>query len=45
MGLVLLSFFLLQALSYTGSHMKVHSPSLVEREILKEDGSVIKRFG
>nr|XP_023492470.1 ankyrin-2 isoform X28 [Equus caballus] len=32
-----------EALSYTGSHMKVHSPSLVEREILKEDGSVIKR--
>lgn len=25
--------------------MKVHFPSLVENEILKEDGSVIKRFG
>ncbi|XP_005397140.1 PREDICTED: ankyrin-2 isoform X2 [Chinchilla lanigera] len=32
-----------EALSYTGSHMKVHLPSLVEKEILKEDGSVIKR--
>ncbi|XP_045325591.1 ankyrin-2 isoform X16 [Leopardus geoffroyi] len=32
-----------EALSYTGSHMKVHLPSLVENEILKEDGSVIKR--
>lgn len=40
-----LIFFFLQALSYTGSHMKVHLPSLVENEILKEDGSVIKRFG
>ncbi|XP_021102278.1 ankyrin-2 isoform X31 [Heterocephalus glaber] len=34
-----------EALSYTGSHMKVHLPSLVEKEILKEDGSIIKRFG
>ncbi|XP_047574209.1 ankyrin-2 isoform X2 [Lutra lutra] len=32
-----------EALTYTGSHMKVHFPSLVEDEILKEDGSVIKR--
>ncbi|XP_041515496.1 ankyrin-2 isoform X50 [Microtus oregoni] len=32
-----------EALGYTGSHMKVHFPSLVENEILKEDGSVIKR--
>ncbi|XP_036097748.1 ankyrin-2 isoform X34 [Molossus molossus] len=32
-----------QALSYTGSHAQVHVPSLVESEILKEDGSVIKR--
>ncbi|XP_074194718.1 ankyrin-2 isoform X38 [Rhinolophus sinicus] len=32
-----------EALSYTGSHMKVHFPTLVENEILKEDGSVIKR--
>ncbi|XP_056658986.1 ankyrin-2 isoform X4 [Monodelphis domestica] len=32
-----------EALSYTGSHGKVHLPSLVENEITKEDGSVIKR--
>lgn len=32
-----------EALSYTGSHMKIHLPSLVEKEILKEDGSIIKR--
>ncbi|XP_075837539.1 ankyrin-2 isoform X43 [Microtus pennsylvanicus] len=32
-----------EALGYTGSHMKVHFPSLVENKILKEDGSVIKR--
>ncbi|KAM6148140.1 ankyrin-2 isoform 2-T2 [Erethizon dorsatum] len=32
-----------EALSYTGSHMKVHLPSLVEKEVLKEDGSIIKR--
>ncbi|XP_040822521.1 ankyrin-2 isoform X2 [Ochotona curzoniae] len=32
-----------EALSYAGSTMKVHFPSLVENEILKEDGSVIKR--
>lgn len=42
---LLFFFFLLQALSYTGSHMKVHSPSLVENEILKEDGSILRRFG
>lgn len=24
--------------------MKVHPPSLVEKEIVKEDGSIIKRF-
>ncbi|XP_031799897.1 ankyrin-2 isoform X6 [Sarcophilus harrisii] len=32
-----------EALSYAGSHGKVHLPSLVENEIMKEDGSVIKR--
>ncbi|XP_043294058.1 ankyrin-2 isoform X8 [Cervus elaphus] len=32
-----------EALSYTGSHMKVYSPSLVENEVLKEDGSIIRR--
>ncbi|XP_019512098.1 PREDICTED: ankyrin-2 isoform X8 [Hipposideros armiger] len=32
-----------EALSYTGNHMKVHFPTLVENQILKEDGSVIKR--
>ncbi|XP_055972803.1 ankyrin-2 isoform X2 [Sorex fumeus] len=32
-----------EALSYTGSQLKVHFPSLVEKEILREDGSVIKR--
>ncbi|KAM5255850.1 ankyrin-2 [Ctenodactylus gundi] len=32
-----------EALSYTGAHMNVHFPSLVENEILKEDGSIIKR--
>ncbi|XP_074084775.1 ankyrin-2 isoform X41 [Macrotis lagotis] len=32
-----------EALSYTGSHGKVHLPSLVENEVMKEDGSVIKR--
>lgn len=36
---------LLQALSYAGSHADVHSPALVESQTLKEDGSVIKRFG
>ena len=25
--------------------MKVYSPSLVENEVLKEDGSIIRRFG
>ncbi|XP_066892615.1 ankyrin-2 isoform X16 [Kogia breviceps] len=32
-----------EALSYTGSHMEVHSPSLVENEVLKEDGSILRR--
>ncbi|XP_009875492.1 PREDICTED: uncharacterized protein LOC104279784, partial [Apaloderma vittatum] len=32
-----------KALSYTGNHMKVQLPALVEKEIMKEDGSVIKR--
>lgn len=40
----LVSSLSLQALRYTGSHTKVHFPTLVENEILKEDGSVIKRF-
>ncbi|XP_061299177.1 ankyrin-2 isoform X12 [Pezoporus flaviventris] len=34
-----------EALSYAGNQMKVQLPTLVEKEILKEDGSVIKRFG
>ncbi|XP_027621657.1 ankyrin-2 isoform X28 [Tupaia chinensis] len=32
-----------EALGYTGRHMKVHFPSLVENEVLREDGSIIKR--
>ncbi|XP_059682963.1 ankyrin-2 isoform X2 [Gavia stellata] len=32
-----------EALSYTGNHMKVQLPALVEKEITKEDGSIIKR--
>ncbi|XP_069487123.1 ankyrin-2 isoform X39 [Ambystoma mexicanum] len=32
-----------QALSYSGSDSKVHPPSIVEKEEVKEDGSVIKR--
>ncbi|XP_072784963.1 ankyrin-2 isoform X26 [Taeniopygia guttata] len=32
-----------EALSYTGHHMTVQVPALVEKEIQKEDGSVIKR--
>ncbi|MGH0148557.1 UNVERIFIED_CONTAM: hypothetical protein FKN15_012905 [Acipenser sinensis] len=32
-----------QALSYAGGSGKVHLPCLVEQEIVKEDGSVIKR--
>ncbi|XP_009976831.1 PREDICTED: ankyrin-2-like, partial [Tauraco erythrolophus] len=32
-----------EALSYTGNQMKVQIPALVEKEILKEDGSIIKR--
>ncbi|XP_073428009.1 ankyrin-2 isoform X10 [Dendrobates tinctorius] len=34
-----------QALSYVGGDLRVHLPNLVESEITKEDGSVIKRFG
>ncbi|XP_053559544.1 ankyrin-2 isoform X5 [Bombina bombina] len=32
-----------QALSYAGADTRVHVPNLVEKEIIKEDGSVIKR--
>ncbi|XP_067414758.1 ankyrin-2 isoform X5 [Emydura macquarii macquarii] len=32
-----------EALSYTGNQAKVQLPTLVEKEIMKEDGSVIKR--
>ncbi|XP_066090504.1 ankyrin-2 isoform X46 [Saccopteryx bilineata] len=32
-----------KALRYAGSHAQVHAPSLVESEVLREDGSVIKR--
>ncbi|XP_063012946.1 ankyrin-2 isoform X13 [Melospiza melodia melodia] len=32
-----------KALSYTGHHMTVQVPALVEKEIKKDDGSVIKR--
>ncbi|XP_062430095.1 ankyrin-2 isoform X30 [Rhea pennata] len=32
-----------EALSYTGNQTKVQLPALVEKEIMKEDGSVIKR--
>ncbi|XP_014816394.1 PREDICTED: ankyrin-2 isoform X3 [Calidris pugnax] len=32
-----------EALSYTGNQMKVKLPALVEKEIMKEDGSIIKR--
>ncbi|XP_078532860.1 ankyrin-2 isoform X2 [Lissotriton helveticus] len=32
-----------QALSYTGSDLKVHLPGLVEKQEMKEDGSCIKR--
>ncbi|KAM5307154.1 ankyrin-2 isoform 26-T28 [Glossophaga mutica] len=32
-----------EALSYAGSHAQVHLPSLVESEIQREDGSVVKR--
>ncbi|XP_067847054.1 ankyrin-2-like [Heptranchias perlo] len=31
------------ALSFAGNHGKVHIPNVVQREIVKEDGSVIKR--
>lgn len=37
--------FALEALSYTGHHVTVQVPALVEKEVKKEDGSVIKRFG
>lgn len=37
--------FSLEALSYTGHHMTVQVPALVEKEIKKDNGSVIKRFG
>ncbi|XP_064918312.1 ankyrin-2 isoform X47 [Columba livia] len=32
-----------EALSYTGNKIKVQLPTLVEKEIMKEDGSIIKR--
>ncbi|KAM9236925.1 ankyrin-2 [Leptosomus discolor] len=32
-----------EALSYTGNQMKVQLPALVEKEIMTEDGSIIKR--
>ncbi|XP_027545638.1 ankyrin-2 isoform X4 [Neopelma chrysocephalum] len=32
-----------EALSYTGNHVKFQLPALVEKEIRKEDGSIIKR--
>ncbi|KAM9193248.1 ankyrin-2 [Mergus octosetaceus] len=32
-----------EALSYTGNQMKVQLPALVEKEVMKEDGSIIKR--
>ncbi|XP_054679119.1 ankyrin-2 isoform X4 [Grus americana] len=32
-----------EALSYTGNQMKVQLPALVEKEIMKKDGSIIKR--
>ncbi|RMC13567.1 hypothetical protein DUI87_08643 [Hirundo rustica rustica] len=35
--------FSLEALSYTGHHVTVQVPALVEKEIKKDDGSVIKR--
>eukprot|EP00076_Gallus_gallus_P040456 XP_025005994.1 ankyrin-2 isoform X36 [Gallus gallus] len=34
-----------EALSYTGNQIKIQLPALVEKEIMKEDGSIIKRFG
>ncbi|XP_043368933.1 ankyrin-2 isoform X8 [Dermochelys coriacea] len=33
-----------EALSFTGNEMKVQLPTLIEKEIMKEDGSIIKRF-
>ncbi|KAJ7410657.1 ankyrin 2 [Pitangus sulphuratus] len=35
--------FSLEALSYTGNHVKFQLPALVEKEIRREDGSIIKR--
>ncbi|XP_027762195.1 ankyrin-2 isoform X19 [Empidonax traillii] len=32
-----------EALSYTGNHVKFQLPALVEKEIRREDGSIIKR--
>ncbi|KAM9329311.1 uncharacterized protein PAF06_001313 [Gastrophryne carolinensis] len=32
-----------QALSYAGGNLKVHLPSLVETQITKEDGTILKR--
>ncbi|XP_042726683.1 ankyrin-2 isoform X11 [Lagopus leucura] len=32
-----------EALSYTGNQIKIQLPALVEKEIMKEDGSIIKR--
>ncbi|XP_053317433.1 ankyrin-2 isoform X4 [Spea bombifrons] len=32
-----------QALSYAGGDVRVHLPNLVEKQIVKEDGSVLKR--
>lgn len=39
------SLLSLQALSYAGSRADVHAPALVESQTLREDGSVVKRFG
>ncbi|KAJ7417583.1 ankyrin-2-like protein [Willisornis vidua] len=42
-GFNLKFMFSLEALSYTGNHVKLQLPVLVEKEIKQEDGSVIKR--
>lgn len=34
----------IQALSYAGGFGKIQLPHLVEKEVVKEDGSVVKRF-
>lgn len=34
-----------QALSYAGGFEKMHLPHLVEKEMVKEDGSVVRRSG